>query len=332
MGSDLTKLRHFSFDANALVLSNIKAWEGAIAVTSEEDVKAVASSRFLFYVPQRDDVEIRYLRYYFLSARGLAQIGQASPGSADRNRTLSMKSFENIVAPLPDLAEQRRVADKLDDAMNRIARVGNMKNASTSLTLQHADALFRSIEQAAPLAKALLADNKFIDVEPDSTYLITGIYSFGRGLIKRPAIQGSDTAYTRFAQIQAGQIVMSKLNAWEGALAVVSDDFADTYVSPEYPVFSLIEDAVDSEYMEHLLAWPELWAKLTPRGSMVRRKRTTPATLLATEVPLPSLSEQRRIAKQLTLARRVADGGAAQVEQLATLRRTLLDAAFSGRL
>lgn len=228
--------------------------------------------------------------------------------------------------------EQQQVADKLDTAMNRIAQVSHMKGTSTSLTLQHSDVLFRSIERTAPLAEALHVDNEFIDVEPDSTYRVTGIYSFGRGLIKRPTIQGSGTAYTRFARIRAGQIVMSKLNAWEGALAVVGDEFADTYVSPEYPVFSLIDGASDGKYIEHLLAWPELWAKLTPRGSMVRRKRTTPATLLATEVPLPSLSEQRRIAKQLSLARSVADDGAAQVKQLAALRHALLDAAFSGRL
>lgn len=216
--------------------------------------------------------------------------------------------------------------------MDQIAQTAHLKEKSNSLTLQHADALFRSIEQTAPLVEALFMDSEFADVQSDSTYPITGIYSFGRGLIKRPVIQGSDTAYTRFARIRAGQIVMSKLNAWEGALAVVGDDFADTYVSPEYPVFSLIEGAADGAYIEHLLAWPELWAKLTPRGSMVRRKRTTPATLLATEVPLPSLSDQRRIAKQLTLARKAVDGGAAQVEELAVLRRALLDAAFSGQL
>ncbi len=307
------------------------AWEGAIAVSEEKEAGFVGSARFLSYRPI-GKVDLRYLNYFFQSTAGKTLIKSVSTGTVTRNQTVSPKNFESAVVPLPDLAEQRRVGDKLDAAMDQIAQVKLLKEASAGLALQHADALFRSVERTAPLAQALRVDNQFTDVEPDSTYPVTGIYSFGRGLIKRPAIQGSATAYARFARIRAGQIVMSKLNAWEGALAVVGDDFDGTYVSPEYPVFSLIEGAIDGAYIEHLLAWPELWAKLTPRGSMVRRKRTTPATLLATEVPFPRLADQRRIAKQLTLARKVVEGGAAQLEQLAVLRRGLLSAAFSGQL
>lgn len=38
----------------------------------------------------------------------------AAAGSAGRNRTLSIKNFENIVIPLPALEEQRRIATHLD--------------------------------------------------------------------------------------------------------------------------------------------------------------------------------------------------------------------------
>jgi type I restriction enzyme S subunit len=113
-GSELSKLRYFSFPANALALSNIKAWEGAIDVTSVEDLACVASNRFLFYIAADDRINIRYLRYYLLSKQGLAQISACSPGSADRNRTLSIKSFERIRVPLPSRPEQDRVAELLD--------------------------------------------------------------------------------------------------------------------------------------------------------------------------------------------------------------------------
>ena len=92
---------------------------------------------------------------------------------------------------------------------------------------------------------------------------------------------------------------MSKLNAWEGALVVVPEEFEGSYVSPEYPVFDIDSSRADPAYIAHLVRWPGLWDSLTPRGSMVRRKRTTPTTLLATKVPLPELDEQRRIADRL---------------------------------
>lgn len=332
IGSRLTKLPHFNFKADALALSNIKAWEGAVGLTDEEDAKCVASSRFLFYVPKGEDANVRYMRYFFLTRQGLGEMGKASRGSADRNRTLSIRAFEEIKISLPHPVEQRRIADKLDAALGGVARLGQLKKESGALVRQHADALFRSVGQVSTLGSALRVDQDLVEVSPDEKYAVTGIYSFGKGLIKRPVIQGSETAYPRFARLREGQVVMSKLNAWEGALALVDESFSGTFVSPEYPVFSVNTETAHPEYIGHLLAWPELWTRLTPRGSMVRRKRTTPATLLATEVPLPPLPEQRRIAERLTLARGVAEAGARQVADLEVLREGLLDAAFSGRL
>lgn len=125
-----------------------------------------------------------------------------------------------------------------------------------------------------------------------------GHHAQGRGP-QRPTISGSDTAYARLTRLEEGQLVMSKLNAWEGALAVVPKGFADSYVSPEYPVFDIDSSEADPAYLSHLVTWPTLWNRLTPRGSMVRRKRTNPATLLSTMAPLPDLPEQRRIAARL---------------------------------
>ncbi|GAA3342556.1 hypothetical protein GCM10020358_37960 [Amorphoplanes nipponensis] len=123
-GAELSKLRYFHFPAGALALSNIKAWEGAIGVTSEADAAAVASNRFLFYVPTDERrVDVRYLRHYFLSEPGLSAIGEASPGSADRNRTLSIKGFQAIRIPLPSVEEQRRIVDLIDTADSVIRQV-----------------------------------------------------------------------------------------------------------------------------------------------------------------------------------------------------------------
>jgi type I restriction enzyme, S subunit len=152
-------------------------------------------------------------------------------------------------------------------------------------------------ERALSVAFRLATET--VAIEADHEYAIAGIYSFGRGLIRRPTIRGSETAYTKLARLRAGQFMMSKLNGWEGALTVVPDEFDGSYVSPEYPVFDINTEVADPGYIGYLAKWPSLWDRLTPRGSMVRRKRTVPATLLATPVPLPDLPEQRRITARL---------------------------------
>jgi type I restriction enzyme S subunit len=152
------------------------------------------------------------------------------------------------------------------------------------------------------LGEVLQPASAAVSVEPEGEYPIAGIYSFGRGLIRRPTIRGSETSYATLSRLRAGQLAMSKLNAWEGALAVVPEEFEGSYVSPEYPVFEIDSDQADPAYLAHLVTWPGLWERLTPRGSMVRRKRTNPSTLLATRAPLPDLGEQRRIAARLDSA------------------------------
>ena len=113
-GSELGKLRFFEIHPNELVISNIKSWEGAIAVSTEKELGTIGSNRFLSYVPRSAEVDLNYLRYFFLSEAGLPLIQRASPGSADRNRTLAIDRFEALEIPLPPIDEQRRVVEDIE--------------------------------------------------------------------------------------------------------------------------------------------------------------------------------------------------------------------------
>ncbi len=90
-----------------LVLSNIKAWEGAIAVARKEHAGCIASHRYITCVPNLTVVTAGFLAYFLLSPEGLEQIGFASPGTADRNRTLSLTNLGKILVPTPPVEVQR---------------------------------------------------------------------------------------------------------------------------------------------------------------------------------------------------------------------------------
>jgi type I restriction enzyme S subunit len=122
-GTTLSKMRYFEVPIDALVLSNIQAWEGALAISSDADKGFIASSRFLSYMPISEDIDINYLRYFFLSDSGNPLIQQASPGTMVRNRTLGIKAFEGLKIPLPDIAEQRRIGCLLDRAYEVLRRI-----------------------------------------------------------------------------------------------------------------------------------------------------------------------------------------------------------------
>ena len=116
-GADLGDYRFFQIQPRDLVLSNIQAWEGAIALAASQDAGTVGTHRFLTYTAVDGRIDTNWARYFFLSEAGFALIQQAAPGTVKRNRTLSIERFESLQIPIPPIDEQRAVAERLDDAV-----------------------------------------------------------------------------------------------------------------------------------------------------------------------------------------------------------------------
>ena len=115
----LSKLRYYPIEPGALIVSNIKAWEGAVCIAEPADAGRIASNRFLQYVPTSEAVATPWVEQYLLSTEGIASLAAASPGSADRNRTLSMAAFESIEIPVPEVRVQHAVV-RIAHALRRV--------------------------------------------------------------------------------------------------------------------------------------------------------------------------------------------------------------------
>lgn len=106
LGAELTWQSLFRIEAGDLVFSNIKAWEGAFAVAEAEHHGKCGSHRYLTCVPDPERATAPFLWFYLQSEEGMLQIRQASPGSADRNRTFATKRMAAITVPAPSLDAQ----------------------------------------------------------------------------------------------------------------------------------------------------------------------------------------------------------------------------------
>lgn len=122
LGSSITWQKLFRIHEGDLVFSNIKAWEGAFGVAGKADHMRVGSHRYLTCTPDTRLVTSNFLLFYLQTAEGLQRIGKASPGSADRNRTLGQKRLEAIKVPVAPLTAQRKF-DQLCRQVNAIRDV-----------------------------------------------------------------------------------------------------------------------------------------------------------------------------------------------------------------
>jgi type I restriction enzyme S subunit len=342
-GLALASKRVFRIMPDDLVLSNVFAWEGAIAVARAEHRGLIGSHRFMTYAVDRSRADPRYLCCYLLSEPGVELIRRASPGSAGRNRTLGIKAFESLRVPLPSIDIQRQIAVTLDalwsrgqDLASRQSGAGHRLAALSTALVTRGDMSDRQKKRAGwrrlPLAATMsLSTENRETVDRDTSYRIAGVYSFGRGIIDRGTIEGVKTSYPSLTRLDVDQVIISRLGAWEGAVAVVNERSAGSYVSAEFPTFTPNLDVLSPRYFAGIAKSPWLWEEIgaSTRGSMARRKRVKPEHFLSIEVWLPPRAEQDRVADLLSKVFKVERSLARSRTLAAAMHPAALNAAFA---
>ena len=138
-GAEVTWQKPVWIEAGDLVLSNIKAWEGAIAIARKVHSGCIASHRYITCVPDKSSATVGFLHYFLLSPEGLEQVGLASPGTADRNRTLSLTKLGKIEIPVPSLAVQKKfdaLQAKVAELKTKHAAIREANQALVPATLE----------------------------------------------------------------------------------------------------------------------------------------------------------------------------------------------------
>ena len=319
-GAELGNKKIYRVEPGDLVISNVFAWEGALAVASESEFGLIGSHRFMTWIPRHADrVDVRYLWHYFLSEPGLLHLRRASPGSAGRNRTLGITAFENTKIPLPDLSEQQRIAARLD----RVSTTTTSFGAPPTAALR--DGLFDSVPQRSRIGDIATLAREPVSVEADETYPNLGLLNRARGVFRKPPMHGSETKYSTLYVVRAGQLIYSKLFGWEGSVGIVPAWADGWFVSSEFPTYDVRSDIADLDYFGQVLRWRGLSEQLAAATSGMgqRRQRVQIDQFEALEVPFPSLPTQRRIGANLLRLAKVEDLAARR----ATLAAALLPAA-----
>jgi len=185
-----------------------------------------------------------------------------------------------------------------------------------------------------PLADVLALDLDRVPVEPTTTYNMVGVYSFGRGLFCREPVHGGSTSYKHFYRLADNHVVMSQLFGWEGALALSTPEFAGRFVSPQFPTFRCDTSKLDRTFLGWWMRRPLFWGDLGGRtkGMGDRRRTLNPDALLACNIPLPALAEQRRIVAKIDhLAAKISEARGLR-EQATAATAHLLDGEAGHRL
>lgn len=156
---------------------------------------------------------------------------------------------------------------------------------------------------------------------PGVAYRQIGVRLWGVGAYEREAIDGGRTKYKTFSRVEADDIIVNKIWARNGSVAVVSEQLEGCYASGEFPIFAPIKEELDSRWVHWLTKTRNFWEKCDEKSRGTSGKnRIRPERFLEIEIPLPPLSEQKRITARL-------EELSAKIEEARGLRRQAVEEA-----
>lgn len=330
-------------ESGDFVYSRLFAWQGSFEIAGEPEVGCVVSGEFPTYVADKSTIDVRWLRYWLLSAIGLRAVLGRSMGttSASRNR-LREDRFETLEIPLPSIDEQLRAADRLDVVEATSAELRQRSGHASVLS----DALAVSIASCPDLSdaakqgcgwrrvrlgSAMQPANERVMVEASRSYPNVGVYSFGRGLFEKPDIDGASTSATALNRIKAGQFIYSRLFAFEGAYTYVPPEFDSYYVSNEFPTLDTDPEQLDARWLATFVRSAERWAELGGRskGLGVRRQRVPVEALMDYEVWLPPITTQHAMVTAIEDVRKTSAARRTAHERIDALLPAAINEAFA---
>lgn len=175
----------------------------------------------------------------------------------------------------------------------------------------------------------LTKSEDWVPVKPDENYKQITARLWGKGLTLRGEVPGSAIAAARQYCAQAGQFLISRIDARHGAFGIVPEELDGALVSNDFPCFNIDASTVLPHFFEWYSRTPE-FIDLCRRASegSTNRVRMKEAKFLKMTVPLPSLDEQRRIVEKLDRVAALVDERRNAIEAAERETQALLLKAF----
>ena len=136
--------------------------------------------------------------------------------------------------------------------------------------------------------------------QPGTSYGQIGVRLWGQGAYQRETIDGAETKYPVFYRVQRYDIIVNKIWARNGSVAVVTSNLDGLFGSSEFPTYEADRKSLLPGWFAWFTKTPDLWEQCDnlSRGTS-GKNRLRPERFLDVRLPLPPLVEQRRIVAKL---------------------------------
>ncbi|MGK2940544.1 MAG: restriction endonuclease subunit S [Immundisolibacter sp.] len=295
-GADTKYSKFNRIEANDLVVNKIWARNGSVAVATEELAGTHVSGEFPTFSLDRDRADPRWMRL-ITKWRGFWTLcDEKAQGTSGKNR-IKPTQFLSIRVPLPPLPEQQAIVNRLDTLADKARQVNEHLDAierdadrllAVSFRKAIADATLRPMAAVAPSVR------RSVTIDIDKRYREVGARSFGKGLFVKPDFDGADATWQKPVWINAGDVVLSNIKAWEGAIAVAGAEHDGCIASHRYITCVPDPSVLTAGFLAYFLLSAEGLEQIgfASPGTADRNRTLSLTNLGKIEVALPQIATQ----------------------------------------
>lgn len=151
-----------------------------------------------------------------------------------------------------------------------------------------------------PLSKLLLRNKTPINIESNIVYKRATIKLYGKGLSIRDEEIGSKINTKKQFLIKKDQLLLSKIDARNGAFGIVPKELDGAIITGNFWAFDINENFVNKDYLSYLLSSKKFYSICKDASSGVtNRKYLNETKFLAMEIELPKIEDQNKLITEL---------------------------------
>jgi type I restriction enzyme S subunit len=280
-----------------IVLSQLKAWEGAIALAHKESEGLFLPPHNACFSVSSSKADQRFIWWFLKQPSVWGQLRAGSRGMGARRDTVSINTFLSVQIALPPLNMQRRIVEQLDSVAAQLARRQAAAAAIEAELTAMLHAAFDRIIANAPRARmgevAPLVRRQ-VDIDPEASYTEIGVKSFYRGIFHRRTLSGSEFTWQKLFRIHEGDLVFSNLMAWEQAIGIAAPHDHGSVGNHRMLTCEPDRTVCNPNFLWYFFTMPEGFSKILEAspGSIARNKTLSAVQLPKITVPIPSLDAQ----------------------------------------
>lgn len=272
---------------------------------------------------------------YFL-AEYLERLSYEDYNTGTAQPKLNASVCKKILVNLPSRGEQKKIADFLAIVDQKITAI----ELRRSLLKKYEEVVSRSIFaqeirfknagdrpylnwKESKLSNFLSVASKEKVTDIDKARILT-VKLHRKGIFLSTNTDSLKIGATTYYRRNAGDLIYGKQNLFNGALAIVPDEFDGCVSSGDIPSLKIKDAVIDARFLIFYIGRKSYYKKLESVASGSGSKRIHESTLLGQKIKAPSLEEQQKIAEFLTFLNNKISLTESELEEAKNFKKALL--------